>query len=52
MKMKRGGAEEACWAHNPKVGGSKPSPVKAVTNHHCNKYKNIHLFPTGKVLRS
>jgi hypothetical protein len=18
------GAEEACWAHNPKVGGSKP----------------------------
>ena len=27
MKMKRGGAEEACWAHNPKVGGSKPSPA-------------------------
>ena len=21
----RGGAEEACWAHNPEVGGSKPS---------------------------
>ena len=24
----RGGAEEACWAHNPKVGGSKPPPDK------------------------
>ena len=22
----RDGAEGACWAHNPKVGGSKPSP--------------------------
>lgn len=25
--MKRVGAEVACWAHNPKVGGSKPSPA-------------------------
>lgn len=24
---KQGGAEEACWAHNPKVGGSKPPPA-------------------------
>ena len=27
VKMSAGerlGAEEACWAHNPKVGGSKP----------------------------
>ena len=24
----RDGAAEACWAHNPKVGGSKPSPAK------------------------
>ena len=24
----RGGAEEARWAHNPKDGGSKPSPDK------------------------
>ena len=23
--MQRVGAEAACWAHNPKVGGSKPS---------------------------
>ena len=44
-KIKRGGAEAACWAHNPKVGGSKPSPVKAMTNHHCTKYKNKnHIF--------
>ena len=26
--FKRGGAEEARWAHNPEDGGSKPSPVK------------------------
>ena len=24
MFQKQRGAEEACWAHNPKVGGSKP----------------------------
>jgi hypothetical protein len=23
-EYQRVGAEEACWAHNPKVGGSKP----------------------------
>ena len=23
----RGGAAEACWAHNPEVGGSKPPPA-------------------------
>ena len=22
--LQRSGAEEACWAHNPEVGGSKP----------------------------
>ena len=25
---KRGGAVEACWAHNPEVGGSKPLSAK------------------------
>ena len=24
MYRKRGGAVEACWAHNPEDGGSKP----------------------------
>ena len=24
---KRVGAEEACWAHNPEVAGSKPLPA-------------------------
>ena len=27
-QKKRGDAEEACWAHNPEVGGSKPSLAK------------------------
>ena len=22
--LQQSGAEEACWAHNPEVGGSKP----------------------------
>ena len=26
-QKKRGDAEEACWAHNPEVGGSKPFPA-------------------------
>ena len=27
---KRDGAVVACWAHNPKVGGSNPSPVNHI----------------------
>ena len=30
--LKRGGAEEARWAHNPEDGGSKPSPAKRSDN--------------------
>ena len=26
--MKRVSSEAECWAHNPKVEGSKPSPAK------------------------
>ncbi len=26
----QGGAAEACWAHNPKVGGSKPLPANKI----------------------
>ena len=26
------GAEEACWAHNPKVGGSKPPTATSFAN--------------------
>ena len=25
QSFQQSGAEEACWAHNPEVGGSKPS---------------------------
>ena len=28
MYRKRGGAVEACWAHNPEDGGSKPLSAK------------------------
>jgi hypothetical protein len=31
LTSKRVGAEEACWAHNPKVGGSKPPPARLIT---------------------
>ena len=24
FSLQQSGAEEACWAHNPEVGGSKP----------------------------
>ena len=37
---KRGGAEAACWAHNPKVGGSKPPPVKRSDNKNVVPYSN------------
>ena len=46
---KRGGAEAACWAHKvnhviylgyPKVGGSKPPPVK------CSDNKNVVTIKT------
>ena len=30
MDRKLGGAAEACWAHNPEVGGSKPLPATTV----------------------
>ena len=29
----RGGAVVACWTHNPKVGGSKPSLAKDSDKH-------------------
>ena len=43
LLVKRVGAEGARWAHNPKVGGSKPSPAKIIKILH--KYKiQYHLF--------
>ena len=30
QNVKRDGAEVACWAHNPKVGGSIPPPVNNI----------------------
>ena len=32
VSRKRGGAEEACWAHNPEVGGSKPLSANLFLN--------------------
>ena len=29
------GAEEACWAHNPKVVGSKPTAARTLLEPHC-----------------
>ena len=39
INIKRGGAEAACWAHNPKVGGSKPSLVKLLSLQIEDQYK-------------
>ena len=47
MKMKRGGAEAACWAHNPKVGGSKPSLVKLLSLQIEDQYKIKTLLEAG-----
>ena len=30
-RLTRGGAAAARWAHNPKVGGSNPSPATTIT---------------------
>jgi hypothetical protein len=38
--MKRVSSEAECWAHNPKVGGSKPPPAKYFFNM-TDKYFNM-----------
>ena len=40
----RHGAEEACWAHNPEVGGSKP-PVATHTPHVCSTRLRVRVPP-------
>ena len=40
----RHGAEEACWAHNPEVGGSKP-PVATHTTHVCSTRLRVRVPP-------
>jgi hypothetical protein len=44
LLVKRVGAEGARWAHNPKVGGSKPSPAKIIKILHKYKYKYKNQF--------
>ena len=39
----RGGAVVACWTHNPKVGGSKPSLAKH-SGKHSDKHSDKHIF--------
>ena len=42
QKFQQSGAEEACWAHNPEVGGSKPP---SATNKFLSIYKTkMDLF--------
>ena len=44
---KRGGAVEACWAHNPEVGGSKPLPATLFTYSskvQINLHKILHFL--------
>ena len=37
------GAEEACWAHNPKVLGSKPSRAMILSNYSfCHSLLHCH----------
>ena len=37
-RLQQSGAEEACWAHNPEVGGSKPpSATYTFSTHNGNK---------------
>ena len=50
--FQQSGAEEACWAHNPEVGGSKPPSAtnkfspnmcdKQISSTSDDKYGNMH----------
>ena len=41
----RGGAVVARWAHNPKAGGSIPSPATKRTTNGCSLF---FVYPAGK----
>ena len=45
------GAEEACWAHNPKVDGSKPSRATLIVSQWISDYYQYHfsgvIIPTN-----
>ncbi len=45
----RGDAEEACWAHNPEVGGSKPSLAKPPLNRRNNTKLSIEVAQGKRV---
>ena len=40
------GAEEACWAHNPKVLGSKPSGAKVLFSSGLTNLHVLQIEPT------
>ena len=42
----RFGAEEACWAHNPEVGGSKP-PIAYFFSEFCFSNDTCVVLPIG-----
>ena len=39
--VQQSGAEEACWAHNPEVRGSKPRSAKVLNNFSISNRKNV-----------
>tara|TARA_Y100000991_G_scaffold139914_1_gene105431 strand:+ start:439 stop:597 length:159 start_codon:yes stop_codon:yes gene_type:complete len=43
------GAGEACWAHNPKVGGSKPSDAIIRLDTAISQNKTLLVLPFGVV---
>ncbi len=45
--FKLDGAEEACWAHNPKVTGSKPV-LAIIKNYNITNYIQTQLYPNSK----
>jgi hypothetical protein len=42
--MQRVGAEEACWAHNPEVGGSKLPPAILAERSKLSPFAKLNRF--------
>ena len=42
LNFQQSGAEEACWAHNPEVGGSKPPSATYTFSTHHEKMKWVN----------
>ena len=48
MYRKRGGAVEACWAHNPEDGGSKPLSANFLNVYIMRKMNKMILIIYGE----